>query len=334
MNGRLQPLLLQHTAFAPSVGGTVGEPAMMRADRLRVGPAGWPIGVAVAFFVVIPTVLGSLLGASRSGLAMYLPWQFGVLFWVLASTGVWLAMFTGSWLAGVLLRPWRPPLWLILSVGAMIGSLPGRYIIYRTARLFAGVVLEGRQPQPAPPLVLSLEFVVGYLQLWFGVFVAWVVIGLLFDRWQGLPRYGRRRTLRAAGVERAGSSLQESQAATDAPPAEAGATPRGGVFDRLPEKLGQTILALKAEDHYTRVYTDRGSALVLYRFSDAVNEMGEQDGLQVHRSWWVRKDSVCTAVAHGRGYLLTLSTGLTVPVSQTYKALVREAGVTERLPTS
>ncbi|ERM03598.1 hypothetical protein Q644_00945 [Brucella intermedia 229E] len=48
------------------------------------------------------------------------------------------------------------------------------------------------------------------------------------------------------------------------------------------------ILRLSAEDHYTRIVTSRGGEeLLLLRFSDALNEVGNTSGLQIHRSHWV-----------------------------------------------
>ena len=45
--------------------------------------------------------------------------------------------------------------------------------------------------------------------------------------------------------------------------------------------------SLSMQDHFVRVTTDRGSAMVLIRFSDAVRELAGHSGAQVHRSHWV-----------------------------------------------
>lgn len=47
------------------------------------------------------------------------------------------------------------------------------------------------------------------------------------------------------------------------------------------------ILALSAEDHYVRVHTDRGQALILINLSRAVDALGSDAGVQIHRSYWV-----------------------------------------------
>jgi hypothetical protein len=85
---------------------------------------------------------------------------------------------------------------------------------------------------------------------------------------------------------------------------------------RLPTYRGREIVALRAEDHYVRVYTPLGSHLVLTRFSDALSELGGKDGVRVHRSWWVARQAIVRACGHGRKRRLQLVTGLEAPVAR------------------
>ena len=149
--------------------------------------------LVLAFFVLVPVLIGLLLGAGRTGVAMHLPWAYGLLFWVAASLGVWLCLYLGSALAGFVLRPWQPSLWVILLVGAVLGSLPARHWIYLLAAALGQRMLNGRRPQAAPALELSWEFAIYYLQVWVGVYAVWVAAGLVFDRWFAFPAYSRTR---------------------------------------------------------------------------------------------------------------------------------------------
>jgi hypothetical protein len=90
---------------------------------------------------------------------------------------------------------------------------------------------------------------------------------------------------------------------------------------RLPRELGGDVIALEAEDHYLRVHRSSGSTLVLMRLADAVAADDGQQGLQVHRSWWVNRE----AVQRLEGSQLHLSNGLSVPVGRTFAAQVRAA---------
>lgn len=94
----------------------------------------------------------------------------------------------------------------------------------------------------------------------------------------------------------------------------------------LPPELGAAVIALSAEDHYLRVYTERGDTLIHYRFSDAVRALGVA-GVQVHRSWWVAKHAVERIEREASRYVLVLIGGVRVPVSRTYGLAARQAGL-------
>lgn len=93
---------------------------------------------------------------------------------------------------------------------------------------------------------------------------------------------------------------------------------------RLPLHLRGPVLCLQMEDHYVRIHTMHGSAMVLMRMSDAVAALGER-GLRVHRSWWVAHAAVKSCGRAGRTLRIELNNGLMVPVSKPYAGAVREA---------
>lgn len=96
------------------------------------------------------------------------------------------------------------------------------------------------------------------------------------------------------------------------------------LLGRLPPELGTELIALEAEDHYLRVHTRLGSALILMRLSDAIAAAGPDAGVQVHRSWWVGRDAV-ERRQRGNRSALTLVNGLTVPIGRTFAPAVRAA---------
>ena len=97
--------------------------------------------------------------------------------------------------------------------------------------------------------------------------------------------------------------------------------------DKLPPRLRSApILSLTAEDHYLRVRTGAGEALILMRLTDAIAALDGVDGARTHRSWWVARAAVREArKADGRGVLI-LQDGAEAPVSRTYYSDLREAG--------
>jgi len=106
-----------------------------------------------------------------------------------------------------------------------------------------------------------------------------------------------------------------------APPAP----PPNPLFDQLPAELGSAIIALEMEDHYVRVHTALGSALVLMRLRDAMALVPDVEGMQVHRSWWVARGAVEEVVREGRNVRLKLPRGIEAPVARAQVAALREA---------
>ncbi len=98
------------------------------------------------------------------------------------------------------------------------------------------------------------------------------------------------------------------------------------ILRRLPPRLGQDLLCLSMEDHYVRLHTVQGSALVLMSLSQAIEEVGELEGLQVHRSWWVARRAVEGVIEDGRKLRIRLKGGLEAPVSRASVPRLRAAG--------
>ncbi len=121
------------------------------------------------------------------------------------------------------------------------------------------------------------------------------------------------------------SSTPAAAPAVGTPSAPAEVSPPDGFLRRLPPALGRDLLALEMEDHYVRVHTALGSTLILLRLRDAVSELGEGSGLQVHRSWWVARNAVACTERDGGKVTLVLRNGLHVPVSKTYRDVVKAA---------
>jgi DNA-binding LytR/AlgR family response regulator len=84
-----------------------------------------------------------------------------------------------------------------------------------------------------------------------------------------------------------------------------------------------SLLAIHAEQHYIQVITRAGQELVLYRLSDAVSQLPDVLGIQVHRSWWVSRQAIESVRTSGRKMHIRLCNGLEVPVSAPYQALAR-----------
>ncbi len=83
------------------------------------------------------------------------------------------------------------------------------------------------------------------------------------------------------------------------------------------------MIAVQAEDHYVRVHIDDGaSRLIYFRFADALAGLKGVDGMQVHRSFWVKRSAIAEMLNEGGNVRLILTGGLKVPVSHKHQALI------------
>lgn len=98
-------------------------------------------------------------------------------------------------------------------------------------------------------------------------------------------------------------------------------------LQQLPVEKRGKLYCLEMSDHYVKVYTDKGHHMLLMRFKDALSLLEAHQGLQTHRSWWVALDAISKVKKESRKTTLVLENGLEVPVSRTYQAQVKTAGI-------
>ncbi|MBN9220075.1 MAG: LytTR family transcriptional regulator [Mesorhizobium sp.] len=130
--------------------------------------------------------------------------------------------------------------------------------------------------------------------------------------------------LAAKPVEPATAALPPVPTAQPSPPPEPARPP---LIDRLPHAARGKLRYLSMQDHYVDVHTDKGSALVLMRFADALREVGDVKGVQIHRSHWVALDAVAGNRRKDGKLFLKLANDVLLPVSRSYAGAVRKAGL-------
>lgn len=87
---------------------------------------------------------------------------------------------------------------------------------------------------------------------------------------------------------------------------------------RLSHETGHDIISLSMQDHYVEVTSTQGKELILMRFSDALDEISNWPGAQVHRSHWVAQKHIGELQKASNKKIVTLSDGRHLPVSSTY----------------
>jgi hypothetical protein len=227
--------------------------------------------------------------------------------------------------------PWRalislPVIGLVLGLIGPFGSYSGMSLAERTGHFMLCVTLIG-----SASLIVSYavarRFFQGYWPLWAallvdialalpGAAVVYLSLRLIVPGvaahleptqllWQNLLL---TLTFRAVSLLVSWARVRDGgQVDTPAQPVEASSDLRA----KLPRSLrAEPILALTSEDHYLRVHTPKGEALIHMTLADATALLPH--GFQVHRSHWVANTAI-KSVGTNR---VELVTGLTVPLSR------------------
>lgn len=208
--------------------------------------------------------------------------------------------------------------------------VPLRYLYWQVALVGGGVIAALIEPFLARRLggrsvllaAAQLAAMTPPIAVWVSV-IPLIIFGSRASAEPILPLLPDVMTVNMAVIVLA-VSVRRSVAPAPRPAASEGVAPPD-IRARLPPRLARSrLVAVQAEDHYLRIRTQAGSALVLMRLSDALVALNGADGLRVHRSWWVARAAVeAVRWKSGRGELV-LSDGAVAPVSRTYAAGLRD----------
>jgi LytTr DNA-binding domain len=267
----------------------------------------------LALLIAPPVLAGVVLGANQTRAGAYLPWLLSIGYWVSISLITWLSLAVGTIATHVLLRPWSPPAWLCWLAGAVAGSLMARPLIYSTAAIFRPM-MQAPVLREMPPMAPTAEFLGYYITNWSVIIAMWLAACWLTEKWRH-------------EASRSGDAVSPDWAEGDGQWADN--WENDAFLRRIPNALGRDILALHSEDHYVRVYTRHGDALILAAISDAVRalELNCSPGQRVHRSWWVANGAISGSEVRGRKLVVSLANGIEVPISQTYREIVKVSGL-------
>ena len=286
---------------------------MSQISALLGTPREWATDLAIAtgigVFLGVLGPFGSFYGGST---------ELRVVFWI---ANMWIGFVILSTTTRLSLRAATRvdlPIWFSVAMGAAIGALPfAGFVSWFSGWFWPG---DHRHAQPlfeAYGQVLAIGEPCAFAYYF------------LVDRGWKVAASGPGTPWLAPGTEPHRFAARRIEPAAE----PVGAAPRetsSGFLDRLPPRLGRELLCLQMEDHYVRAYTPQGSDLILTSLREAMAELDDTWGLQVHRSWWVARAAVVEPVTSGRNLFLRLSNGLEAPVSRTSVAKLRAAGWLEQ----
>jgi DNA-binding LytR/AlgR family response regulator len=222
-----------------------------------------------------------------------------------ARLGYWLALHAMAWslaivfsvVAEILLRKQLSSMFARMLIGSIVAALPIGFGISLIDLAFFGT---------APSVTDSLGKSLGSIPL-----------SVLFCILSYMTMH-RQIAMAAEGADFAETKNAPAPAADGRNPAL-----QAPILSRLkPENRG-ALIRLTVRDHYTEVVTTRGRELILLRFGDALTEIGNTEGIRLHRSHWIAADHV-DRLKRDNGKLFVIARdGSEMPVSRSYAEAVR-----------
>jgi hypothetical protein len=268
---------------------------------------------AAGFFVALPVLISLPLGWYQAGAAALLPSKVGAIV-------LWSCQWLLSWwiaeilfqaarfgLRGVTLRLW--PALVLAAVGnALLASF--------YAAPYFGLVAEwsgsdARLPTgPGGRNLLDPAYLWMLTQATAPGAILWIGLRATFEHLRPTaPRPGPQDPARASSASIApplrATPLLNAASAQGIAPAD--------------------ILAVTAEDHYVRIHAVDRSLLLTWRFADALRDLSALDGVQTHRSAWVRLSAVRALERTGSKRAVRVASGELFPLSERHLALVAAA---------
>ncbi|TCL08289.1 LytTr DNA-binding domain-containing protein [Shimia isoporae] len=245
-----------------------------------------------AKYLFSPIILAlSLCLLGVQGLDAPVPFAINFLFWATIITANWmLCDLMIRWLDKHLTFDHSIKMFAVPLIGSVFVAIPQTSMVLFCLELFSKGAYE------LEPLSLSLRV----------TSVSAALSLLLFNMRQfhtrNVPKTGfvEREVLNHSAAPRHTSALRKKIAA----------------------ELAGSVIWVKSEDHYLRVSNQMGEhILFLGKLSDFVHEFSSE-GLQVHRSWWVSKNSI-VSVKYGRTPTITLTDGKEVPIGRSFLEMIR-----------
>ncbi|MEM8949917.1 MAG: LytTR family DNA-binding domain-containing protein, partial [Pseudomonadota bacterium] len=202
------------------------------------------------------------------------------------------------------------PLWLVCSLGVLLSCVfvgPYASFVSYLFKSYWSLGGEGAMIGSVAnnPLLESLTQVVRAV-------VFWTAANYVFDRLLDYPRFRNEDASKNANPPNTSAFANMKDT-------------RSGLLHRL-NRIGalSDIIVVKAEEHYVRLYSEHDEELVAFSFGMAVKDLYGEDGFQVHRSHWVRRDAVLRVQDNGLRLTLEMKNGSVIPVSRPYHALIRQ----------
>lgn len=266
------------------------------------------------FFVGIPAAFAFVFSLTGIRLTTGLPWVVSFVYLLMHMFTAWWSISIGASTVHYLFKNWKPPMPSVCLMGYFLVLIPTAYLYQKLGDAVGALypIFEQNRTDAVRP-AWDIEYMGHFIR--YSIPAVPLFLGAAYaHRWANRVNW--------FGYERADANVPDDA------DVELGQyepePPRAGLIQgcKLPETA--EIIAIKAEQHYIRIWTDAGTDLVRYRFMDLADALSGSNATQVHRSWWVNLGQVRGSRTAGRNIELYLGNELKVPVSLSYKKAVLE----------
>lgn len=248
-------------------------------------------------------------------------------FWIARLTILVSSMLFTKWLIFHHGRNWRMASWIkTLILFPCLSTVPMTGIEVLLEQYIPVVIdHDDADLREISPL---LAFLGEYLTILSFVFSINLIIWLVLNR-STIDKTGNDKT--------ANDKTTNDKTTTDSPPAVTSQVKQARqpsvqptFMHKVPNKNYHDIIAIKAEGHYIRLYSDDDSTLIHHVFKQAIKELPQAEGSQVHRSWWVKHNAINKAKKNGKRFQLFLPNELTIPVSDSFVKQAKQQGILDK----
>jgi hypothetical protein len=264
---------------------------------------GIPVGLAIVF---------SLVGTRLTYGMPYLD----ALFYMLVHMFIaWWSVNLGATIIKLSFRSWGPPVIAVCMLGLLLALIPAAFLFQAVGDFYANlhpIFATNRADTVIPNW--DIAYLLHFIRYSFPVLPTFLagVYGYRFAT--GVDWYGYNRnegyTPNASAEENLDLSSNRVATLQEA---------TAQLIDGTKLPANARLIAIKAEQHYIKIWSDQGTDMVRYRFRDLAETLQNCKGNQVHRSWWVDLGHVQSYRHTGRKLELNMGADLMIPVSLSYK---------------
>ena len=272
--------------------------------------------IILSFYIGVPLGLGLFFALSQSGTEPLVGITGHLVYWLISTLLSWQFLAIGTKLVSVVLKPAGTPFIAVLIIGFALGIalwVPASHF----RDFLVGDFVEEGQALKSTTRYMDIVVTISNWLLGIGL---WVSANYFYLFILGVNRFNYSAD--GKKVRRFRNWLLPTEKSESGHFSAQSPYPR--LHNRLTDPHQATILALIAEDHYTRVILPTKEELIYIRFKDAIGAMHGQEGFQTHRSYWISADAAINYKEKGQSACIKLSNGRDIPVSRTFRQAVKE----------